>query len=280
MSIKIAITGSPPIVIDENEITLGSAASCTFAFLNHRDIKPKHAVIRLLAGRWLVEAREGEAIYVGSSEPKRLQWLKPNDVILLSPLGPSVTFQPDDDAPPKLSSPSHVSVAVPLPLPDRNPTPVPPDSDSHETFRLQKSPSDSIPVITTPAISAPVRRSTPSTDEVPILYPPASGSSASLPTTGADSSYGLKIEQVKPAEYVPIIVDIDEPDPAPEAKGRVLLPRISFDSNETSENTNSTDADEPAVDPEVTWLGMLLFKFALGAMALWVLWMAINELKK
>ena len=71
MSIKLAIAGRPPIELYDENITLGSDPGCTVSFPEASGVKSKHAVIRMIAGRWLVEIREGESIFDGDTEPKR-----------------------------------------------------------------------------------------------------------------------------------------------------------------------------------------------------------------
>ncbi len=99
MAILLAITGRPPFAVDAETISIGSEAGATIAFPHDDRIKPRHAVIRKLAGRWMVEAREADSIQVGDSEPARLHWLSAGDVIHLVEIGPTITFQPPIDEP-------------------------------------------------------------------------------------------------------------------------------------------------------------------------------------
>ncbi len=92
MPIKLAITGRPAIEIDVENITIGSDRSCTVAF-DDSTVMPKHAVIRKIAGRWLIEVRDAASIFVGGpfghTKPKRLHWLVPGDQIRLTENGPA-----------------------------------------------------------------------------------------------------------------------------------------------------------------------------------------------
>lgn len=97
MSIKLAVAGRPQIVLDDENISLGSDPGCSVAFPDHADVKPKHAVIRSIAGRWLIEVRQAESVFIGTSDPKRMHWLTAGDVIRLTENGPSITFQPTTD---------------------------------------------------------------------------------------------------------------------------------------------------------------------------------------
>ena len=99
MPIKLAITGQPAIEIDVENITIGSDRSCTVT-LDDATVMPKHAVIRKIAGRWLIEVREAPAVFVGGppgpTESKRLHWLLPGDQIRLTENGPAITFEPSN----------------------------------------------------------------------------------------------------------------------------------------------------------------------------------------
>src|SRR5579871_4780058 len=96
MSIRLRIEGSSAVNLDDETITLGSDATCTVPFAPVSGLHPKHAVIRKLAGRWIVEVRGAEFIRVGDGEPTRLHWLSPGDVIRLADACPLITFEPAD----------------------------------------------------------------------------------------------------------------------------------------------------------------------------------------
>jgi hypothetical protein len=106
MAIALAISGMPRLVIDAETITIGSDPAASVVLTDDDRIKPRHAVIRRVAGRWLIEAREAESIQVGELEPGRVHWLSAGDVIRLVEDGPRITFQPSDERP--------VAAAIPL----------------------------------------------------------------------------------------------------------------------------------------------------------------------
>ena len=97
MPITLAIHGRPPITVGEDEISLGSDPSCQVSFTDIDEIKPNHAVIREIGGKWLIEAREADSLIVGNAKPARLHYLKPGDVIRLTENSPPVTFEPIDE---------------------------------------------------------------------------------------------------------------------------------------------------------------------------------------
>jgi pSer/pThr/pTyr-binding forkhead associated (FHA) protein len=114
LAIVLAISGRQPLEFDAESITVGSDPAGTIALTDDDRIKPRHAVIRRVAGRWLVEAREGDSIQVGNSEPARLHWLNAGDVIHLVENGPKITFQPSRQEP--VASAAPLVPVAPAPL--------------------------------------------------------------------------------------------------------------------------------------------------------------------
>jgi len=110
MAIALAISGKPLLEVDAESITIGSDPAGVVTFSGDERIKPRHAVIRRVAGRWLVEVREAESIQVGDSEPARVHWLNAGDVIRLVENGPEITFQP-----PIASAPAPAARSAPAP---------------------------------------------------------------------------------------------------------------------------------------------------------------------
>jgi len=144
MAIMLAISGRPPFSVDADTISIGSEAGVAISFPGDDRIRPRHAVIRKVAGRWMVEAREADSIQVGDSEPARLHWLNAGDVIHLVENGPTITFQPPIDEPITLTAtvhrvatpspaaaPAAIPIAVPVAVPVRPPpAPAPPVAPS------------------------------------------------------------------------------------------------------------------------------------------------------
>ena len=56
MAIALAISGKPLLEVDTELITIGSDPSGIVALTGDDRIKPRHAVIRRVAGRWLVRS--------------------------------------------------------------------------------------------------------------------------------------------------------------------------------------------------------------------------------
>jgi|GEM_PF-6456699 len=110
MAIVLALAGRPPLEIDDDSITIGRESSSTVAFPGDEKISSHHAVIRKVAGRWLVEAREASFLQVGNAAPARVNWLSPGDVIRLAEGGPEIVFQPPAVAP---TQPAPIALPVP-----------------------------------------------------------------------------------------------------------------------------------------------------------------------
>ena len=93
MSIRLRIDGKI-VEFAEDTVTLGSDPACTVPLEEVEDLAARHAVIRKIAGRWIVEVREGSFIQVGDEPKSRMQWLSNGDVIRLTDHGPEITFEP------------------------------------------------------------------------------------------------------------------------------------------------------------------------------------------
>jgi hypothetical protein len=130
MPITLSISGNAPIEIDAETISIGSEPASTVVIRGDGRIKAHHALIRKVAGRWLVEAREADFIQVGSAAPARVNWLNPGDVIRLAENGPEITFQPSATVSPPPSAPVSHSPPAPVlqspraPVSPRPPVPV------------------------------------------------------------------------------------------------------------------------------------------------------------
>lgn len=170
----LAVTGRTPVAISEDHIPIGSDPCCAIVFPDAVDIKPIHAVIKEISGRWLVESCDTDLIRVGNSEPGRRHWLKPGDVIQLSADGPTITFEPKNEAHDDLLPDiPRLANSSPPPRPSKPVAPLAPLSDDAclaDTVDIATpSTSTSIPVVQAPK-SGTIRTAPPrSSDEVPVL---------------------------------------------------------------------------------------------------------------
>lgn len=77
-------------------IAIGRSPSNQISLPNDVRLAPVQAVMKSVAGRWIIEAREGGPIRVGDGRPTQFAWLNPGDVIHLTESGPQITFTPDN----------------------------------------------------------------------------------------------------------------------------------------------------------------------------------------
>jgi hypothetical protein len=152
MSIKVSIAGRAPLELEHECITLGSDPSCTVPLADVPGMKPTHAEIRLIDGKWIIEAKEAEALYVGGHLAKKAHWINSGDVICFSKDGLAVTLDLLEDKP-------------------RRPAPVPRSKKESDVFLLPDSDS-SLPVV------APVSKSVKKPLSSAIIQVPKSSSSS------------------------------------------------------------------------------------------------------
>ncbi len=182
MPITLAIQGRPPITVGEEEISLGSDPNCQVSFAGVEEIKPNHAVIREIGGKWLIEARDADSLIVGNAKPARIHYLKPGDVIRLTENSPPVTFEPIDDFLPISDGPDAGAMSLLLD-----------DDDSLPSSSIRKSrkpSSDTIPAagVTSAGKSGPAKA--PSSSTIPATKPPSSSTMRSVksPSDGVAST--------------------------------------------------------------------------------------------
>lgn len=186
MSIKLAVAGRPQVEIQDEHITLGSDPHCTVVVDSTPQIKPKHAIIRKIAGRWLIEVRDGESVFVGGPEPRRLHWLNPGDVIRLCEQSPDIVFQPASTSSPPPIAPKPPAGPPPI-VPKASATPhhsdhlLPPASDH---ALPTAAPADDWTRILDDGPAEPSSRAPLSSHPVPVSKP---GSSSKIPTYQPDS---------------------------------------------------------------------------------------------
>jgi hypothetical protein len=92
--IVIQIVGGTEIRAGKPVVTIGSDPGSMVAFPRDARVQPQHAVIRQVAGRWLIESQGEGLIRVGSGVPTKMGWLNRGDSIKLSDDGPELVFDP------------------------------------------------------------------------------------------------------------------------------------------------------------------------------------------
>lgn len=165
MSIRLELDGQTVVEFEEENILLGSDPGCTVPFPAGKGLAPKHAVIRKIAGRWIVEVRGGDSIQIGDLAPSRMHWLNPGDVIRLTESGPCIQFEP----PQKPAKPARRSSAEIPVQPKANPRP---KSEELNTFQLSKPKTVALPPIESAVELGEIKpKSVPSVKAIPTTKP-------------------------------------------------------------------------------------------------------------
>src|SRR4051812_7223583 len=115
MPISIQLPDGSRTTLEGDSFTLGIDPECQIVLPIVPGLERKHAEIKRIANRWLVQSLGDWFIQVGQSAPAHKCWLQPGDKIHLTPNGPEVLF----DTPPKQSSVQQESAprVLPPPLP-------------------------------------------------------------------------------------------------------------------------------------------------------------------
>lgn len=269
MSIKLAVAGGEPIVLDQNEISVGSAQSCGVSFLNMPNIKPKHAIIRMIAGRWLVEAREADFIYVNGDEPKRMQWLTPGDVIRLTLNGPHIVFQPVDGMP--VSATGWRTIAESHDGPTSNP-----GSGRHETTRDDRLAASNLSSTTSNLKAAPPPLPQSGFDDAPETTEFAGYQLKSSTTTETrvDNRPGSSTGDAW-KDFVSTLADSESSGKTVTTDEVELLKRMQFDQAEQGEAAIEPESPERA---EIKWISMIILRCVLAGLAFLIGWLIFVEM--
>ena len=92
MPIKVSVERQT-FSFDADAIGIGGSSENQIAFPNDPRVKPLHAVLRCVNGRWIVEAKDGGPIRIGSGRPTQFAWVNSGDVIRLTETGPDLVFE-------------------------------------------------------------------------------------------------------------------------------------------------------------------------------------------
>lgn len=101
MSITIGLTTGERVVIDKEIVLIGLDDHCDVQPTGPGDLNARHARIKKIGGRWLIESLGDWPLQIDGEAPTRAGWLRPGDVVQLAPYGPSIIFEP---LPPSRSS--------------------------------------------------------------------------------------------------------------------------------------------------------------------------------
>ncbi len=262
MPIMLAITGRPAIEIDVENITIGSDRNCTVAF-DDSEVMPRHAVIRKIAGRWLIEVREAPAVFVsgpfGHAEPKRLHWLVPGDQIRLTESGPAITFEPSksDLVPVVQSRPTSNSVKDVI---DEVLTLREADTPLTETTTAAPSSSHSNPISTTESPSTYAIHTVDSGTPISSSVTRPAAMETGLPPSGV-----LLPNQSS-----------DEP-----ASGGPVLTRVPWSDDVSLAGDEFSNDDELTTEQaEIRWIIMVVLRCVGAGLAMLVVWQIASAIIK
>lgn len=94
MSITIGLASGERITLDKDVALVGMDDHCDVRSPGWEGINARHARIKKVGGRWLIESLGEWPLRVDDEEPARACWLRPGDVVQLAPRGPSIIFEP------------------------------------------------------------------------------------------------------------------------------------------------------------------------------------------
>ena len=123
MSITVQLSSGRAVSVESDSALVGRDPSCDIALPDERELHPRHARIKKVANKWMIESEGDWPIQVGSGVPGRKLWLSSGDTIRLTESGPEIVFFVGNigTTPPHLPSinakPEPVSSSLPPPIP-------------------------------------------------------------------------------------------------------------------------------------------------------------------
>lgn len=94
MAIRIQLSSGQNVEFDSPSATVGTDPSCDIVVPEQEGLHARHATIKRIVNRWMIESEGDWPLQVGQEVPGRKAWLEPGDVIRLTESGPSIVFQP------------------------------------------------------------------------------------------------------------------------------------------------------------------------------------------
>ncbi len=115
MAFRVGLESGEVVEVEGNSAFIGSDASCTIAMPEEDHLQSQHAMIKRVAGRWIIESQGDHLLSVGDAAPARVHWLQPGDSIKLSDQGPLLIFEPAADSSTTASPQPAVEQSAPKP---------------------------------------------------------------------------------------------------------------------------------------------------------------------
>jgi len=123
MAFRVQTSAGNIVEIEGNSATIGSDSACAINFSGNNLVEAQHAAIKKVAGRWMIEAKGETLLKVANSEPGRVHWLQPGDVVELAEGGPELVFNPTADATVVATSSAVPATPAPIAQPENIPFP-------------------------------------------------------------------------------------------------------------------------------------------------------------
>ena len=92
MAIVVEMPSGEKVVTGASSVTIGSDPGCHVTLPAEEELHPRHARIKMVANRWMVESEGDWLIQTGNGVPARKCWLKPGDQIRLAESGTRIVF--------------------------------------------------------------------------------------------------------------------------------------------------------------------------------------------
>ena len=93
MGFILQLPSGKRIALLADAASIGRDPACDVALPRAAQVEPRHARIRKVANRWMIESEGDWLLQVGSGVPGRKLWLIPGEVIRLSETGPELVFR-------------------------------------------------------------------------------------------------------------------------------------------------------------------------------------------
>lgn len=180
--IAIQIVGGTQLRSSEPALTIGSDAGSAIAFPGDARLQPRHAVIRHVAGRWLIESTGEGQFQIGGGVPTRMAWLQAGDCIRLSRSGPDLIFSPVESS--VSPAPAGAPAVAPPGAPAEAPRHDPPFRRQRPDDEPIRRPADAVPPGEPNVVRPPAPGTHPAAGERPD-FRPARSSSTVWSLTGA-----------------------------------------------------------------------------------------------
>lgn len=287
MSTTLAVPGRTIVTLKaDSVILLGSDSGCTIAFPDDLNIRPRHAVVKAVEGRWIIESLDDSVFIIGDSSTKQSHWLKRGDEIRLSEDCPPIVFQPIDDVVPILDDVIPLSDDLSPSLSDTRHNLL---SETTPFLPVSEPTSSAEPVVTSPFSNTNQAQKSQSSATIRVpksmssgsMRIPKSPSSAAIratdgtaPSKSQRSDPGLRTSnKLSRSRSQNPAINSDEDEPA----GLPTLTRLSSYEDEFPDLPMSRPRKQ---SDDMQWIMMVVGRSVVAGLIILVLLIAISSLRK